>query len=317
MNHTLQVSFSKLKESRKMGERVAQSWHKNEEYCPEGTIPIARYKVAAAHNKTHPSASVGATIDAKNHEVSSYTYVFHILMGGNYYGGTAKFNLWNPLTVAPDLSLSQIWVLAGNGADLNSIEAGWMIFYSENKINYCVCQSDGYRSTGCYNLECAGFVQTSNKIALGTGFTPMSTYGGGQFEITITIHKDITTGNWWLQVQGENLGYWPFSMFNGGGLSSYSTAINWGGEITNTSPEGVHTETDMGSGHFPSEGWGKAAFIRKMGYIDEGGNLKDAHDLYPYSTRPQCYSVNIGDWDDFLGAHIFYGGPGYSPSCKT
>ncbi|CAN0881754.1 hypothetical protein LINGRAHAP2_LOCUS14416 [Linum grandiflorum] len=192
------------------------------------------------------------------------------MMGGNYYGGTAKFNLWNPLTVAPDLSLSQIWVLAGNGADLNSIEAGWMvivqIFYSENKINYCVCQSDGYRSTGCYNLECAGFVQTSNKIALGTGFTPMSTYGGGQFEITITIHK---------------------------------------------------TETDMGSGHFPSEGWGKAAFIRKMGYIDEGGNLKDAHDLYPYSTRPQCYSVNIGDWDDFLGAHIFYGGPGYSPSCKT
>ncbi|CAN1162424.1 hypothetical protein LINPERHAP2_LOCUS24500 [Linum perenne] len=225
------------------------------------------------------------------------------LTGENYYGGTAKFNVWTPVTIAPDLSLAQMWVLTGDGPDLNSVEAGWM--------------SDGYRSTGCYNLECPGFVQISSKVAPGFRVAPVSTYGGKQFDISINIQKDMTSGNWWLRVQGEDVGYWPSNLFHGGGLSTYSTAINWGGEITNKNPHGFHTQTDMGSGHFASEGITKAAFIKNIGYVDQVGNVKDAHDLIPYATRANCYSVEVQDWDANYGVYIFYGGPGYSPSCKT
>jgi len=44
-------------------------------------------------------------------------------------------------------------------------------------------------NTGCYNLVCPGFVQTSNKIALGSVLQPVSTYGGQQYDITIDIEK--------------------------------------------------------------------------------------------------------------------------------
>ncbi|CAN1217939.1 hypothetical protein LINPERPRIM_LOCUS1183 [Linum perenne] len=72
----------------------------------------------------------------------------------------------------------------------------------------------------------------------------------------------------------------------------------------------------MGSGHFASEGFRKAAFIRNMEYVDQDGVVKDAHDLYPYASRPECYSVAMQDWNDWFRIHFYYGGPGYSNSCK-
>ena len=50
-------------------------------------------------------------------------------------------------------------------------------------------QSDGYKNTGCYNLECPGFVQTNSQFALGSILTPVSSYNGPQVNIVITIHK--------------------------------------------------------------------------------------------------------------------------------
>lgn len=50
-------------------------------------------------------------------------------------------------------------------------------------------QSDAYHATGCYNLLCSGFVQTNNKIAIGAAISPVSSFSGGQFDITILIWK--------------------------------------------------------------------------------------------------------------------------------
>ncbi|KAL1169373.1 hypothetical protein V6Z11_A05G142200 [Gossypium hirsutum] len=61
------------------------------------------------------------------------------------------------------------------------MEAGW--------------QSDGYQRTGCYNPECPGFVQTSNKLGLGGKIEPVSTYAGEQIEMSIYMHKDNQSGN--------------------------------------------------------------------------------------------------------------------------
>ncbi|CAN1162421.1 hypothetical protein LINPERHAP2_LOCUS24499 [Linum perenne] len=226
------------------------------------------------------------------------------MTGNKYYGGSATLNTWKPTVITPGFSLAQIWLVAGHGTpELNTIEAGWM--------------SDNYTSTGCYNLECPGFVQTSQKFGLGTPVNmQISEYNGMQYDTSIDIHKDMTSGHWWLRIEAEDIGYWPSEIFNGGGLSESSTIINWGGEITNTNPQGFHTQTDMGSGHFASEGFGKAAFIRNMGYIDQDGILKDAHDLHPYASRPECYSVAMQDWNELYGIHFYYGGPGYSNSCQ-
>ena len=56
----------------------------------------------------------------------------------------------------------------------------------------CILQSDAYQETGCYNHNCPGFVQTTNKIAIGAAITPESVYNGKQFDITLMIWK-VTT----------------------------------------------------------------------------------------------------------------------------
>jgi hypothetical protein len=50
-------------------------------------------------------------------------------------------------------------------------------------------QTDAYQETGCYNHNCRGFVQTTNKIAIGAAITPESVYNGRQFDITLMIWK--------------------------------------------------------------------------------------------------------------------------------
>jgi len=52
-------------------------------------------------------------------------------------------------------------------------------------------QADAYHNTGCYNLKCPGFVQTNKKITLGAAISPVSTYNGKQFTITLSIWKVI------------------------------------------------------------------------------------------------------------------------------
>ncbi|XP_022714529.1 uncharacterized protein LOC111274158 [Durio zibethinus] len=173
--------------------------------------------------------------------------------------------------------------------------------------------SDGYQKTGCYNLECPGFVQTNNKVVLGSLLEPVSTYGGSQFDINIFIHKDRQSGNWWLRIQQIDVGYWPGSIFTT--LSDRADRLSWGGEIVNLQSQGHHTSTQMGSGHFPSEGFTKASLIRNLRYMDESGSIKDAENVEPYVTRPECYYLQMGGMKNF-GTHFFFGGPGYSDKCK-
>jgi hypothetical protein len=48
-------------------------------------------------------------------------------------------------------------------------------------------QKDSYKSTGCYDLTCPGFVQTSNVISLGAAIVPVSTDSGPQTGFTVGI----------------------------------------------------------------------------------------------------------------------------------
>ncbi|EXC07672.1 hypothetical protein L484_003116 [Morus notabilis] len=64
---------------------------------------------------------------------------------GPYYGAKAQINMWNPLTFGRECSFAQFWIAGPNTDNLNTVEAGWL--------------ADGYKRTGCYNLDCPGFEQ--------------------------------------------------------------------------------------------------------------------------------------------------------------
>ncbi|CAL5001158.1 unnamed protein product [Urochloa decumbens] len=170
---------------------------------------------------------------------------------------------------------------------------------------------DAYKTTGCYNLGCPGFVQTNNQIAIGGTLSPQSSYGGSQYEICFLVWKDPGSGNWWLQLGGTNVGYWPSSIFTD--LANSASNVEWGGEVAPS--ENGQTSTQMGSGHFPSEGFGKASYIRNIQTVDSSNTLRSANGLGLIIPTPNCYNAQSGSSNDW-GTYMYYGGPGRNTNCQ-
>ncbi|EXC07671.1 hypothetical protein L484_003115 [Morus notabilis] len=278
-----------------------QEWHENGE-CPEGTIPIVRTLKSVYPRK----AILNISIDRIGHHQfgapTGHEYAQVTFNGGKYYGVQANINVWTPTTYSSEYSLAQLWVLSGEGENLNSVEAGWM--------------RDGYQNSGCYNLDCPGFVQVNRRFALDYKINRVSTYNGPQFNIPITIFKNKVSGHWWLQILNTSIGYWPDSIFTT--LRDGSNTINCGGEIINNEAGGRHTQTDMGSGHFPIEGFKRASYFSNIKYMDGNGEFKDPEQLIPYATKPSCYDLHVGeDKSTSSGTYFYFGGPGYSDICQN
>ncbi|CAO2142530.1 unnamed protein product [Urochloa humidicola] len=315
-NHTIQMRPSYHPGGLYNGSNIAphplaQTWHQNGK-CPENTVPIRRTREedvlrassVERYGKKRPDASV----------TNGHQYAEAYVPDGKYYGTEMKINLWQPtIKKANDFSLTQTWVTAGSYQtnDLNTIEAGWQVYpamYGDDSTRLFIYWTrDAYGKTGCYNL-CSGFVQTNNQFAIGGSLSPVSIYGGSQYEIDILIWKDPQSCNWWLQVGGSDLGYWPSSIFTH--LADSASKITWGGEVD--SPD---NSTPMGSGHFPEEGFNKASYIRNIQVVGSSNNLEIPSVLSLYAPQPNYYNVkssgaSSNDW----GTYIFYGGPGNNPS---
>lgn len=108
------------------------------------------------------------------------------------------------------------------------------------------------------------------------------------------------------------LGYWPGFLFPY--LSDSASMIEWGGEVVNSESEGQHTSTQMGSGRFPDEGFGKASYFRNIQIVDGSNNLRDPKDIGTYTEQPNCYDVKTGKMGDW-GSYFYYGGPGRNENC--
>ncbi|KAI3817529.1 hypothetical protein L1987_11324 [Smallanthus sonchifolius] len=207
---------------------------------------------------------------------------------GEFYGAKAILNVWEPNVTGYDFSLSQIWVIADVPTrPVNTVEAGWHIYPNVHKDSlprlFTYWTPDGYRS-GCYNMVCPGFVQTNQKVCLGAAIDPISTYNGQQYDVAFMISKDPKNGDWWLTVRSE------------------------------VRDLGRHTSTQMGSGHFQDEGFGKAAYARNLEVVDEDNKLNAVYDLQLLADNPNCYGVKNG-YSDAWGNYIYFGGPGYNPNC--
>ncbi|KAL7204292.1 hypothetical protein ACSBR2_017375 [Camellia fascicularis] len=306
---------------------ITQLWHLSGR-CPEGTIPIRRTKkkeilkassIKSFGKKQHgtiPEPTMSTQPEPLNR--SAHEYAIVSVQGDKYYGTKATMNVWKPIVQqSNEFSLSQFWIVAGSyPSDLNTIEAGWQVYpylYGDNNPRlFTYWTRDAYQSTGCYNLLCSGFIQTSNNMALGGTIFPISAYDASQYEYDFLAWKDTTTSDWWLQFGNEVVGYWPTSLFSY--LTDSASVIQWGGEVLNLESGGQHTTTQMGSGHFPEERFGKASYIRNIQIVDGSNNLIAPIGVSTLADQSDCYNVQMGNNSDW-GNYIYYGGPGRNPNC--
>ncbi|CAK8537074.1 unnamed protein product [Lathyrus sativus] len=297
-----------------------QLWRSSGESCPEGTIPIRRTteqdmlranSINTFGRKLRKRVRRDTNSNGHEHAVGYVT-------GNQYYGAKASINVWAPRVANQyEFSLSQMWVISGSfGDDLNTIEAGWQVspeLYGDSYPRFFTYwTSDAYQATGCYNLLCSGFVQTNNKIAIGAAISPTSAYTGGQFDISLLIWKDPKHGNWWLEFgSGILVGYWPSFLFTH--LRDHASMVQFGGEIVNSN-QGSHTSTQMGSGHFAREGFGKASYFRNLQVVDWDNNLIPLSNLRVLADHPNCYDIQ-GGINNVWGNYFYYGGPGRNVKC--
>ncbi|KAJ9703094.1 hypothetical protein PVL29_004742 [Vitis rotundifolia] len=331
VNRDYNTTSSNSEERTVLNSRGAwQMWHQNRTRCPKGTVPIRRSTVNDVlrakslydFGRKQRRMALARRTDAPD-VVSGNGHEHAIAYTGTsqeVYGARATINVWDPsIQVVNEFSLSQIWVLSGSfdGSDLNSIEAGWQVspeLYGDSRPRlFTYWTSDSYQATGCYNLLCSGFVQTNSKIAIGAAISPVSLISGNQYDITILIWKDPKLGNWWMGF-GDNtlVGYWPSQLFTH--LADHATMVEWGGEVVNSRANGAHTSTQMGSGHFAEDGFGKASYFRNLELVDSDNSLSTVEDISTLAENTNCYNIKSSHNNEW-GTHFYYGGPGNNPRC--
>ncbi|KAJ9554556.1 hypothetical protein OSB04_018601 [Centaurea solstitialis] len=305
----------------RMESKLKQKWSSKGESCPRGTIPIRRtskYDILRSDSISRFGKKSNTRI-MKNSVNLGHEYALGYVKG-EYYGVNATLNVWAPnVTTKLGFSLSQIWLVTdvSRNSSMNTIEAGWQVSPStcgdSSPRLFIYWTSDGYIN-GCYNLLCSGFVQTNDKIALGAAIDPISTYNDQQYDINLLIWKDPNSKNWWLRVGSSLVGYWPSTLFTD--LREHATLVEFGGEVYNSEISDSHTSTQMGSGHFAEEGFGKASYIRNIEVVDGENKLNRVSDMTLYADKTNCYDVTSGSAHDW-GSYIYFGGPGNNPNCPT
>ncbi|KAL1212695.1 Protein neprosin [Cardamine amara subsp. amara] len=318
---------------------TSQIWSKSGN-CPIGTIPVRRVSREDIRRASSPSqfgrktphrySFLDKALQHKGHfnitanqpkrgRVQNRSEAVLIALGYNFVGAQSDINVWNPPRVqASDYSSSQIWLLAGLSADFESIEAGWVVnpsvFGDSRTRLFTYWTKDSYTKTGCINLLCAGFVQTSTKFALGAAVEPVSSTSRDQYSITVTMFLDPNTGNWWLTCADNVMGYWPGKLFSY--LQHSATAVQWGGEVYSPNVfKKPHTITSMGSGQWASYLWAEASFHTNIRIKDYSLQIKYPKYLSEYSDENDCYSTKLHRKTYMSEPHFYFGGPGKNRFC--
>lgn len=241
------------------------------------------------------------------------------------YGAETNINIWSPrVELSNEFSLEQIWVTAGSYSDnsLQTLEVGVQHYHDlygdDNTHLFIYSTRDAYQNKvnpGCYNNSCGDFVQVSSTWHPGTTWFNSSTTNGQLQAINAHWMKAGETGDWWLSVHGEWVGYYPRSKYNA--AANHATNIDFGGEIVDNRNGGRHTTTQMGSGAFAAAGFANASYMNQIRYNDSNpsGNAvtwAEANGLTPSQDDANCYSISyVQSTDPNWHNYFFFGGPGY------
>ncbi|KAL5098237.1 hypothetical protein RYX36_002564 [Vicia faba] len=272
--------------------------------CPKGSVPIRRTtkedliraKILLNNN---------TLVKRKAHRAEVY------VSGRHYYGVRGTTSVYKPECSINQASMSNAYVRNGEGGALNKISVGWHVFphiYGNDRTYaYATWTSDGYVKTGCYNLQCQGFVQIHSKYHIGVPLQPVSVYGGDIYEMPVAIYQDAKSKNWWLSIFGETIGYYPQELFNN---LKEAVQVGWGGStiaMGDPSPK-------MGSGYFPDKNFKHACYFLNIGYKNAtnsqyyGPNYSEAKGFHDV---PECFGVEYyGRQESPYGYCLQFGGPG-------
>ncbi len=294
--------------------------------CPAGAIPIRRLTMQTLtrfetledfFHKGHGYIKPPCGGDGGSSAGHEYAHAYRNV---DNWGAESNLNLWdNYVEKADEFSLSQMWVVRGSGDNLETLEAGWQVYkdlYGDwGPHLFIYFTPDNYGDGGGYNLSTGDFVQVNSSVYIGGGFTHHSSLDGTQYFIKLLIYKDGENGNWWLKYGDTWVGYWPRSLFDSNGLYDHAAEVDYGGEIVNTRTDGRHTRTDMGSGHWPSEGYGAAAYHRNIKYVDTDNYYRNSTGMTASRSNSNCYDISLtsssGSWE----VYFYFGGSGYNTSC--
>jgi hypothetical protein len=305
-------------------QRVRQLYGMNGDICPAATVPMRRLTMDTLVRFETLDAFLQKRLDLEVPSCggcgSDWLATEHAVVRRDVdnFGAASVLNVWSPwVERADEFSLSQIWVVGGTGSGLQTVEAGWQTYrdlYGDRRSHlFIYFTPNSYGSGGCYNLDCDAFVQTTNLVYLAGEWVDYSVEGGTQYEIELLWYKDGTDGDWWLRYDEIWVGYYPQDLFDSTGLRHRGTRVDFGGEVVNTSPGCMHTDTDMGSGDWPSQGFGYSAYQRNLRYLDISNNFQDASGLAPRVTQSNCY--DLVSPTSTTGQGFYFGGPGRNENC--
>ncbi|KAJ6743489.1 CARBOXYL-TERMINAL PEPTIDASE [Salix viminalis] len=320
-NHTIQMAPSydpNIEEATAKANRLqnqdssmslaSRLWQKS------GSCHYGRKKPSSYPPLTRINEDIGSNLQQSNRSVAIL-----LTEGYSYSGVKGDIQVWNPHVESDDeYSTSQVSLKSGPYYDFESVEAGWAVnpsVYGDRKTRLFVYwTADASKKTGCFDLTCPGFVQTSSEIALGAAIYPLSVPSGLPYQITLFIFKDPNTGNWWVQYgEKTNLGYWPPDLF--ASLRGNAETAQWGGEVYSSKLERPpHTRTAMGNGQFPDYISGDSGCIKRMRVRENSLVLKFPEWVSTYLDEYRCYNAEyIGDYIE--DPEFYYGGPGQNPLC--
>ncbi|KAL6599331.1 hypothetical protein ACP70R_045825 [Stipagrostis hirtigluma subsp. patula] len=167
---------------------------------------------------------------------------------------------------------------------VNGIVVGWHVdprLYGDSKTHFFVYWTrDSYRTTGCYNLKCPGYVPEDNVTFPGVTIDSVSDPDGVKRTIIFKVFKESTTGDWLLHLGFDSepylIGRFPKTLFTT--LSDKANEIRLYGFVE------THTThlAPMGSGFLSNNK--KAASLSNIQLIDQNGQASKVTEHTPYYT---------------------------------
>ncbi|XP_056698812.1 uncharacterized protein [Spinacia oleracea] len=299
-----------------------QLWRKNGS-CPTGTIPIRRIRDIKSYSSQNYGKKVPSfpfhpkkpNVDRNSNNLEVNRSLAILMTDGfNFQGAKADIKVWTPNVEHDDeYSASRIALKTGHYSSYESLESGWAVnpsVYGDKDTRiYTYWTVDGSHATGCFDLFCPGFIQTSSEIALGGVIRSIPVPGGLPWIMTLHIVKDPITMNWWLQYQETvTIGYWPAELFES--LSITAASVQWGGEVYSSRLQHPgHTQTEMGSGELPDWVQGTSGWFKRIRIQGYSMYLRYPDWVYTYKDDYNCYNLRL-HWEYVADPEFFFGGPG-------
>ncbi len=285
--------------------------------CDAGTFPIQRLTMARVLRagslrdffRKEP-ASLGQTrLPGTTAPDYRHTYSFAYEYTHSFGGQTTESLYSPPIHENKDeiFSLEQQWYIGGRGQNTQTAETGWQtypeLYNTKKSVLFAYYTADGYNLTGCYNYDCAAFVQLpTSSVTLGAPFISYSVAGGQQ--VALTIGYTLYQGAWYLSFGDNWVGYYPVALYNGGQLSRFATLFEAGTETV-----GDVIWPQAASGRFAARGYPLAGYQFDMLLFDAAGRVREPS-LTAVDPSPSCYTTTTPGQIVNRGYGFFLGGPG-------